>query len=419
MHRSILAAVLGVLLAMPGVAHANVVLDWNALAASLPSPNPFVQSRTLAIVQLAVFEAVNAITGEYEPYLGTVDAPEGASADAAAVAAASRVLLTLVPGSAATIDSRRTSSLAAIPDGAAKDDGIAVGEAAAAAMLANRANDGIAGTPTQFFPGSAEIGQWQLTSGTIGATPCSAGVLYHWQHLQLFALPNTADFLAVPPPAVGSSQYAKDYDEVRTVGSVFSAARPADRADVVLFYAASSPGWIFSSVARQLAEAQGRSMSHSARALALIMMATSDSLVTSFASKYHYNLWRPETAIRNGANDGNNKTEGDAAFTTFISTPCFPSYPSNHASGSNGAAEAIRRIYGAGDHDITLANTAVPSIAHITLQYETLQAICQDIDDARVYGGIHFRFDQDGGVRLGRDVATYVVKNSLRPVHPR
>ena len=117
MHRSILAAVLGVLLAMPGVAHANVVLDWNALAASLPSPNPFVQSRTLAIVQLAVFEAVNAITGEYEPYLGAVEAPEGASADAAAVAAASRVLLTLVPGSAATIDSRRTSSLAAIPDG--------------------------------------------------------------------------------------------------------------------------------------------------------------------------------------------------------------------------------------------------------------------------------------------------------------
>jgi hypothetical protein len=187
---------------------------------------------------------------------------------------------------------------------------------------------------------------------------------------------------------------------------------------VVLFYGASSPGYLLSSVVRQLAEAQGRSMSHTARALALVMISTSDSLVASFASKYHYNLWRPETAIRNGANDGNNKTTGDLGFGTFINTPCFPSYPSNHASGSNGGGEMIRRIYGAGDHSITLANPAVPSIAHISLNYETIQAISNDIDDARVYGGIHFRFDQDGGARLGRNVATYVIKNWLRPVHP-
>ena len=409
MKRLIVVAVLATL-AVPGLAHADVVRQWNELAASLPAPNPFVQARTLAITQLAVFEAVNAILGEYEPYLGTIVAPAGASADAAAVAAAHRVLIALVPVATGTLDNARVSSLAAIPDGPAKEAGIATGEAAAAAMLLARSADG-SQTPKVYIPTSTDAGQWQLT------TNCASGVLFHWGAVTPFALPGIEDFMAAPPPALTSSQYAKDYNEVQQVGGVVSSTRPFDREQVVRFYGFSSPGYLFSSVARQLAAAQGRSMSHTARALALIMMATSDSLVTSFASKYEYKLWRPETAIRAGDNDGNTKTDGELGFATFFNTPCFPSYPSNHASGSNGAAEAIRRIYGAGDHAITLTNTAVPAIANITLHYETLQALCNDIDDARVYGGIHFRFDQDGGATLGRNVARYVVKNWLRPLH--
>jgi hypothetical protein len=418
MKRFIVAAVLGAALITPRLAHGDVVRDWNRIAASLPAPNPFAQARTLAITQLAVFEAVNAITAEYERYLeNPIVAPDGASADAAAVQAAYRVLITLLPAAATTLNNERTLSLAAIPDDAAKADGVAVGEAAAAAMLALRANDGATALPNLYFPTSTDAGQWQPTTGVNAAGLCTAGVLFQWQHLQPFAVPNVRDFMATPPPSLDSSQYAKDYAEVQTVGSAVSTARPPDRADVVRFYAASSPGYLFNSVARQLAEAQGRSMSHTARALALITMATSDSLVASFASKYEYKQWRPETAIRFGATDGNDKTSGDVAFTTFINTPCFPSYPSNHASGSNGAAEMIRRIYGAGEHAIELTNTAVPSIAGIILHYDTLQAICNDIDDARVYGGIHFRFDQDAGTRLGRNVATYVIRNWLRPLH--
>jgi hypothetical protein len=414
MQRLIVAAVLTAAIALPAWVQADPVHDWNRIAASLPTPNPFVQARTLAITQLAVFEAVNAVSGEYQPYLGTVAAPPGASAEAAAVAAAHRVLIALVPSALMTLDAARAASLAAIADGPAKDAGIATGEAAAAAILLARANDGAVVAPalTLFTPTSTDPGQWQLT------TNCGAGVLYHWRNVAPFALPDVAGFMADPPPALDSSQYAKDYNEVQAVGGTLSATRPFDREEVVRFYGASSPGYLFSSVARQLATAQGRSMSHTARALALIMMATSDSLVASFASKYHYNLWRPVTAIRAGDSDGNNKTDGELGFTNFFSTPCFPSYPSNHASGSNGAAEIIRRIYGAGDHAITLTNPAVPSIAHITLHYETLQAICNDIDDARVYGGIQFQFDQDAGTRLGRNVATYVMKNWLRPVHP-
>lgn len=412
MKRFVVSAALAAVLLTPVVAQADQVLKWNEIAASLPGANPFEQARRLAIAQLAVFEAVNAIVGEYEPYLGTISAAPGASADAAAVAAAHRVLITLYPASATLLDARKASSLAEIPDGMAKTDGIATGEAAAAAMLAARAADG-ALPPASYIPSSSDPGQWQLTTG------CAAGVLYHWQNVTLFGLPNKQDFMAAPPPALGSSQYAKDYGEVQDVGGTLSSTRPFDREEVVRFYGFSSPGYLFSSVARQLAGAQGRSLSHSARALALIMMATSDSLVVSFASKYEYKLWRPETAIRTGSGDGNDKTDGEAGFTTFFSTPCFPSYPSNHASGSNGAAEAIRRIYGAAAHgpEITMTNPAVPAIAHITLTYRTLSELCEDIDDARVYGGIHFRFDQDGGTRLGRNAAAYIVKNWLRPLH--
>ena len=159
---------------------------------------------------------------------------------------------------------------------------------------------------------------------------------------------------------------------------------------------------------------QGRSLSENARALALINMAINDSLVASFFNKYHYNFWRPETAIRAGDTDGNPKTDPDPNFLPFIVTPCFPSYPSNHGSGSNGGAEVLRRLYGEGGHSITLSNPAVPTIV---LQYTSFKQITDDISDARVYGGIHFRTDQVAGARLGRAIGTAVYKNNLRPVH--
>lgn len=166
--------------------------------------------------------------------------------------------------------------------------------------------------------------------------------------------------------------------------------------------------------ARQVAVAQGRSTSENARALALVNMAISDSFVASFLNKYHYNFWRPETAIRAGDTDSNWKTTADPTYLPFILTPCFPGYPSNHASGSNGGAEAMRRIYGEGGHSITWSNPAVPNIV---LHYTRLKQITDDVDDARVHGGIHFRTDQDAGGRLGRAIATAVYKNNVRAVH--
>jgi len=435
-HTGWALVIIGVVLCHPGTARADAVTHWNDIAAKTlttqtPALNAFPQARFSAIVQLAVFEAVNAITGEYEGYLGSpvaaaampIVAPFGASPDAAAIAAAHAVLVHYFPGNAVALNAERDLSLAAISPGTARDDGVAVGLAAAAAMIAERIGDG--SSPLTFYhPSAPPAGQWDITPGCpldAGGNPLG-GTFFNWRDVTPFGVVRPAagdwsdSFLPGPPPALTSNQYAKDYNEVKTVGSATSAARPDDRSTVARFYQASSPTFLFSMAARQLAEARGDSLSENARNFALISMAISDSLVASFATKYHYLFWRPVTAIRLGAADNNAKTEADTAFTPLIVTPCFPSYPSNHASGSNGAAETMRRIYGAAGHSITLTNT-IPVIGVVTLEYGSLNEIVNDVDDARVYGGIHFRFDQEAGARLGREIATYIYKNNLRRVH--
>ena len=432
----------GLLLINASAARADAVLQWNEIAVRTlntqsPALNAFAQARFAAIVQLAVFEAVNSITHDHQGYLGSasapagmnVVAPAGASPDAAAISAAYRVLFIYFGTDAATaaaLNSERAASLALIPDGAPKANGVATGEAAAHALMALRVGDG-SSPATNYLPAPSVPGEWDLTPGC-PTTPGGAqlgGVLFNWGGVTPFGIvqPGAGHwyeaFRPGPPPALTSNGYAKDYDEVKRAGAATSTAleRPADRAAIARFYAALSPTFLFHMTARQLAAARGDSLADNARNLALISMATDDALVASFESKYHYGFWRPSTAIRSGGVDGNDKTEADDAWTAFLPTPCFPSYPSNHASGSNAALETVRRIYGAAGHAITLSAT-IPVIGLTTLHYATLGDISADIDDARVYGGMHFRFDQVAGAELGREVATSVYKNNLKPVRP-
>jgi hypothetical protein len=435
--------VLGTLLVVnAGAAHADVVLQWNEIAVRTlttqnPGLNPFAQARFASIVQLAVFEAVNTITGTHDGYLGsaaagglTISAPAGSSPDAAAIAAAYRVLFNYFGSDAATalaLNADRASSLALIADGPSKTNGIATGEAAAAALIAMRVGDG-SSPLTNFLPVSPlDAGEWDITPGcptTPGGVQLG-GILFNWGDVKPFGIPLPATghwyepFRPAPPPALTSNAYLKDFNEVQAAGSATATPqqRPADRTTVVRFYAALSPTYLFHMAARQLAAARGDSLSENARNLALLSIATNDALIASFKTKYHYQFWRPYTAIKLGGTDGNDKTVGDGGWTTFIATPCFPSYPSNHASGSNAAIETLRRIYGAAGHSISLTAT-IPVIGPTTLSYTQLQKISDDIDDARVYGGIHFRFDQVAGVGLGKEIATYVYKNNLKPVHP-
>jgi hypothetical protein len=212
------------------------------------------------------------------------------------------------------------------------------------------------------------------------------------------------------PPALTSAKYARDFNELKAMGGADSALRPQDRTGVARFYGAVSPVSVWNPIARQLSVAAGNSLSENARAFALLNMALNDAAVATFDTKYRYNFWRPETALRMGYADGNERTEADPAFTPLITSPCFPGYPSAHATLSGAAREVLEQLYTPRRRSLLLSNPAVPGI---TLEYQKLKEITDDIDDARVYGGIHFRFDQNEGADLGRRVGEYVMKHSI------
>jgi PAP2 superfamily len=390
-------------------AQADAVLDWNLIMQDTLSGPAMLESRNAASTQLAVFEAVNAITREYRPYIGTIQASSAASPDAAAIAAAHTVLRAYAPAKAAQLDAARVQSLSAIVDGPRKSEGIAVGEAAAAAVLSLRANDGA--TPVQsYLPTETTPGAWQLTVGC----PATGGAYAHWGNVQPFGVDNIAHFDLPPPPALNSRRYEQSYNEVERVGARNSVYRPQDRADVARYYAVVLTIRTWNPIARQIAVAQSRSLTHNARSLALLNMAMNDALVAVFRSKYEYTRWRPETAIRNGDNDGNSRTAGDATFEPFVSTPCHPSYGSAHASAGYAARAVLERVYGRRGHAFELSSASVPGI---TLQYNSIQKVTSDIDDARVYGGIHFRYDQEAGAKLGSHIGRAVYWKNLQRNH--
>jgi hypothetical protein len=396
---------------------ADAVTDWAAIMeeSTLHVPDPALPIRVAAIMQLAVFEAVNTIVGHYEPYLvepylGRVGAPAAASPDAAAIAAAHRVLVDLLPDQAESLNAKRAVSLAALPDGAPKSAGIAIGEAAATAMLAKRANDGM-DTDVPYTPGTLP-GQYRPTPSDF--TPAFGA---HLGRVTPFAIDNVARYRVAAPPALRSERYARDYEEVKRVGDIASRERPKDRADVARFYALDAIVPIYFSAARQVSLAQRKTLAENARIFALLGIAIFDAMVVCFDSKYFYDYWRPVTAIRLGHTDGNRRTDADPTWTPFVFTPPFPSYPSGHASFGGAARRVLERVFGKDGLAITLASPEVPDVV---LHYGSWKQITDDIDDARIYGGVHYRFDQEEAARQGRKVGRYVLRHWLRPLrrHP-
>ena len=241
------------------------------------------------------------------------------------------------------------------------------------------------------------MGEWQSTTGC----PAAGGILLHWRNVTPFAIESSSQFRSEPPPALTSNAYRKDFEEVSQVGDVGSLVRTAAQADAARFYNVVLAIATWNPAVRQVAAQEATTLAENARALALLNMAISDALVTVMETKYHYTFWRPETAV---------------PMVPFITTPCFPSYPSAHASASYAAEEIARRIFGAGGHAIVL--TSPPTVG-VTLRYSTFKEIAREIDDARVFGGIHFRFDQEAGAVQGREIGAYIYKNFLRPVAPK
>jgi hypothetical protein len=389
---------------------ADVVTGWNAIMQSTVAPgNVFMQTRNAAITQLAVFEAVNAITGDYEPYLGTIVAPPNASPEAAAVAAAHKVLVTLYPSQAIMLKDLRDISMLALPDGPAKNDGDAVGVAAAEAMLALRSADGSATAGSLPYTPGTNPGDWRPTP--VALAPAA---MPGWGRVDTFGIINGAQFRAAPPPRLNTGKYANDWEEVRMGGSLGSTSRGVEHAQVARVYVALTFVNLYHPIARTLSALQGKTLSENARIFAHLSMAGADALISSMEGKFHYNFWRPVTAIQLGHLDGNANTGSDLTWATYVATPPYPSYPSNHGCGSGAAIAVLEDAFGKRGHDIRVSTPTVPDVE---LVYNALADIGVDIDNARVYGGIHFRFDQEAGRKQGTQVGHHILQHELRPMH--
>jgi len=390
---------------------ANPVLEWNQLtldAIRLTNTSTPLASRALAITQAAVYDAVNAIDGSYAPYAFSGHAPPGASLGAAAAVAAHDTLVELFPTRRADFDAALASSLAAIPDGSAENKGVAVGNAAAASILALRRHDGSDAT-VPYTPG-ADPGDWQPTPPTF-----SAALATQWPQVTPFAMTAGSQFRPPAPPALDSDEYAAAFNEVFDLGRNTSATRTADQTEIAMFWRdGAGTSYAFghwNTIAQNVAEAQGLDMVSDARLFALLNMATADAIISCWDAKYEYNFWRPVTAIRAADTDGNPETTADTSWTPLIGTPNFPSYTSAHSTVS-GAAAAILTDWFGSDYQFTTGSEGSPGV---TRTFDNFEEAATEAGRSRVYGGIHFQFDSTVGLAAGAEVGDYVLNNFLLP----
>ncbi len=371
-------------------ASADAITDWNVrsgelIAASKLGTPPAI--RVMAIVQTAAYEAVN-------------DAAAHASVDAA-VAAAHRAAFTgLLPSQQAEIDSAYRAALSGIADGPAKTAGIAVGEKAAATVLAARAGEGAAASDT-YRP--------HTTAGIY--VPTATPAVSHWPHRKPWLMASAAQFRPGPPPALTSAQWARDYNEVKALGSKSSTQRSMEQTEIARFWEYSLPS-IYHGVVRSVAQLPDRDVARNARLFAAVAQAMDDAMISVFDAKYQYHFWRPVTAIRNGDDDGHDGTEREAGWAPFINTPLHPEYPSAHAILA-GAVGAVLRAETSGGPAPVLATTS-PTAKGAARQWKSVDAFIQEVSDARVYEGVHYRSSSTVGAAMGERIGELAATRYLR-----
>jgi membrane-associated phospholipid phosphatase len=379
------------------------VTAWNTFASKLVAGNlaPGPQTHALAITQIAVHDALNAIEPRYAPYEFAGSAP-GASAPAAVAAAAHDTLDALVPQAAASVDAEYDAALARTPDGAAKDAGIATGHAAAVAILARRGSDDLLAAITKpYTPGPAAPGVYQPTP------PLNFVILAGWSELPPFALTRASQFRPPPPPSVKRLRYAIDYNEVKSVGSADSSTRSAEQTATARFwYDAATREWNLA--AQEGLADRGADEWRAARTLAVLNISLADAVIASFDTKFHYDYWRPITAIRGGSGDGNLATRGDSGWEPLCVTPPFPEYPSTHAATAAAASSALARELG-DRHSFTVTNASGASRT-----YARYSAAAYEEGVSRIYCGIHFRTAMNVGFGIGRRIARHVDTTQMR-----
>lgn len=378
-----------------------------------PTPVPFLD---LAIVQVAVHDAVQAIDRRYAPYHVVFPRDASGSPEAAAAKAAHDVLVAILPAQAAALDTTYHDYFTI--HGLAEDDpGVNIGASAAAGILALRANDGRLPSPLPPpFTGGTAPGQWRPTPSLLpGPPPSLAPMSSAWlATVPPFTLNSAAQFRAAPPPALSSNQYVKDYYEVKALGSLTNSRRTPEQARLASFFA----GNLFilhNQTLRDVAAWRTDNIGDNARLLALGTLAIADAFITCWDTKLHYPYWRPITAIREGENDGNSRTEGDPAWQPLLNTPNYPEY----SSGANAMAGALTRMFELYFETDRLSFTVVstnPNATPSTRTYKRFSDLSLDMVDARIYQGLHFRTADEVGRTQGRQVADWVFGHALLPL---
>jgi Ca2+-binding RTX toxin-like protein len=407
---------------------ADLVIEWNnatiqAIRSDLGSANPGDGSRVFALVHTAVYDAVNAITKQYSSFALTTEAPSWASKEAAVATAARDVLAGLYPTKVANFNALWQQNLAAIPDGAAENEGVKIGHDAAATILSLRADDGSKGGSN--YVTTDGPGHWDVDPLHPNQTVWGP----NWGDVSPLAMRYASDFDVGPPPALGSYEYAEAYNEVKSLGSLHSNTRTADQTEIGVFWAYDRalfgpPTVLYNQNVQDIAQDKGNTLEENARLFAMVNVAMADTGVATWKVKFDYDLWRPITAIREGNTDGNPYTAGDPNWiplgapgpdpnsTADDFTPPFPAYTSGHAGFGAATFRTLANFYGSDNLNFELTSDELPGV---TRNYSSFSEAAEENGRSRIYLGIHWEFDSQQGQAMGNDIADYVAKSMFVP----
>ena len=409
MHANIRSALLAAALtAAASPAFANVITDWDEKAVAAVTPmsslggtSPYMAVRMMGMVHAAMFDAVNSIEQRYRPYLVQLPADPATSKEAAAAVAAATILATIDAKTAGDMKAALAAYLAPLPYGAAKSDGVGLGEAVAAKVIEARANDGC-DAPDAYRPRTSP-GVYVPTAITINSM---------WPDMKPFAIAKGSQFRPKPPIALDSKEWATDFNELKDYGGKISTKRTAQQTETALFW--TSPLLAYQPLVRQLVTAKQMGVVDSARFMALEAVALNDAIIAVLDAKYHYNFWRPITAIRNGDNDGNPATDNGPTWQPLANTPMHPEYPCSHCIQSGSVAAVVKAVLGGADiPEVVLTSPATPGVTH---RWTNMTAFTEEIANARIWAGFHYRFSTRVGTDMGLQIGDYVVKNVMQPV---
>ena len=386
-------------------ARADVVTDWNVTAndvmtAETVGNNP--RLRTLAMVHVAMSDAINTVQNRYVRVVATVPPPPGASAEAAAATAARQILIQLYPEQKAKIEEAYAISLKAIPDEFAKREGVALGQQVAAAVQAHCAADGT-NAPDSYRPHTS-AGAW---------VPTTPPLFPQYARAKPWVLKSVDQFRPGPPPALSSAAWARDYNEVKSLGGAKSTARTPEQTEAVKFWGNDNFGAAWQGAARELSTRKELGLAETARLFALLNMGLANAYMINWDAKYTYNFWRPVTAIRNGDIDGNDATERDPGWTSLNPSPMHPEYPSQATMNATLAAAVLEFVFG--------PVTAIPFTAtdirdpKRTRQFASIAQMVEEQKNVRIWGGVHYRSAIETGADLARKSAAYLMENTLTP----